>query len=152
MNNESTLAVVGLGYVGLPLAVAFGRHYRTIGFDLATAKVDSYRLGVDPTGEVTPSELAAATRLEVTTDERALNAADFVVVAVPTPIDDAHQPDFGPLISASGAVGRNLRQRAVVVFESTVYPGATEEVCVPVRITKVVSGDTPETLEKVAAI
>ena len=101
---------------------------------------------------MTPSELAAATRLEVTTDEEALNAADAVVVAVPTPIDDAYQPASEPLISANGAVGRNLRQRAVVVFESTVYPGAIEEVCVPVRITKVVSGDTPETLEKVAAI
>jgi len=180
----STLAVVGLGYVGLPLAVALGRRYPTIGFDLSQAKVDAYRRGFDPTGEVSRDELAAAKGLEVTTDAKALSRADFIVVAVPTPIDEAHQPDFGPLLGASETVGRNLKRGATVVFESTVYPGATEEICVPVierhsgmtwrkdffvgysperinpgdrehtltRITKVVSGDTPETLERVATV
>ena len=184
MNANTTIAVVGLGYVGLPLAVEFGKRYRTIGFDLSTAKVDAYRKFNDPTGEVPPEELRAAKGLVPTTDPAALREADFVVVAVPTPVDDAHQPDFSPLLGASEAVGRNLKRGAIVVFESTVYPGATEEICVPVierhanmtwkrdffvgysperinpgdrehtltRITKVVSGDTPETLGRVAEI
>jgi len=180
----TTIAVVGLGYVGLPLAVAFGKRYPTIGFDLSAAKVEAYRRHVDPTGEVPAEDLRAAQQLRVTTEPEALKAADFVIVAVPTPIDDAHNPDFGPLLGASEAVGRNLKRGATVVFESTVYPGATEEVCIPVlerhsglvwkrdffvgysperinpgdrertltKITKVVSGDTPETLERVAQV
>jgi UDP-N-acetyl-D-galactosamine dehydrogenase len=182
--TPTTLAVVGLGYVGLPLAVEFGKQFTTIGFDLSQAKIDAYRRGVDPTGEVDGRELAAATGLEVTNDPAALRRAEFIVVAVPTPIDEAHQPDFAPLLGASESVGRNLQRGATVVFESTVYPGATEEVCVPVierhsgmqwkrdffvgysperinpgdrehsltRITKVVSGDTPQTLERVASV
>ncbi len=178
----TVVAVVGLGYVGLPLAVEFGRKRRTIGFDLSKAKVDAYRRHVDPTGEVSTEDLRAATLLEPTTDPAALKEADFVVVAVPTPVDDAHNPDFSPLVSSSTSVGRNLKPGAVVVYESTVYPGATEEVCIPIleresglkwkkdffvgysperinpgdrehtltRIVKVVSGDTPETLERVA--
>src|SRR4029079_6279772 len=184
MTNNTTIAVVGLGYVGLPLAVEFGKHFRTIGFDLSVKKVEAYRKFVDPTGEVSAEELKAASLLAVTTDAAQLREADVIIVAVPTPIDDAHQPDFGPLVRASEAGGRNLKHGAIVVFESTVYPGATEEVCVPIiekhsgmkwqrdffvgysperinpgdrehsltRITKVVSGDTPETLEKVAAV
>jgi len=180
----TTVGVVGLGYVGLPLAVEFGKKYPTVGFDLSETKVVAYGKGIDPTGEVSPAELAAATGLRCTTDAAALRTADFVVVAVPTPIDDAHQPDFGPLLSASEAVGGNLKRGATVVFESTVYPGATEEICVPViekasgmvwkrdffvgysperinpgdkehtlpRIVKLVSGDTPATLERVAAV
>jgi UDP-N-acetyl-D-galactosamine dehydrogenase len=128
----SKVAVVGLGYVGLPLAVAFGRKWDTIGFDLSLAKVSSYRRFIDPTGEVTSDDLRAANRLVVTTDPAALADADFVVVAVPTPVDDAHQPDFGPLASASESVGRHLKRGATVIYESTVYPGATEEVCVPI--------------------
>jgi UDP-N-acetyl-D-galactosamine dehydrogenase len=128
----TTVAVVGLGYVGLPLAVAFGRKYRTIGFDLSQRKVDAYRRHVDPTGEVSTEELKAATKFSCTTDAAALKDGDFVVVAVPTPIDDAHQPDFRSLLAASESVGRNLKRGATVVFESTVYPGATEEICVPV--------------------
>jgi UDP-N-acetyl-D-galactosamine dehydrogenase len=179
-----TVAVVGLGYVGLPLAVEFGKKFRTIGLDLSKEKVDAYRRGVDPTGEVSSADLEAAVRLSVTTDAAALAQADFLVVAVPTPVDDAHQPDFRPLLAASESVGRNLKRGAIVVFESTVYPGATEEICVPVierhsgmqwrrdffvgysperinpgdkehslrRITKVVSGDTPATLERVAQV
>ncbi len=178
------VAVVGLGYVGLPLAVAFGKQFRTIGYDLSQPKIDAYRKHIDPTGEVSTEDLRAARLLEVTTDEASLREADFVVVAVPTPVDEAHQPDFSPLVGASIAVGRNLKPGATIVYESTVYPGATEEVCIPLieresgtkwktgffvgysperinpgdkehtltRITKVVSGDTPETLQRVADI
>jgi UDP-N-acetyl-D-glucosamine/UDP-N-acetyl-D-galactosamine dehydrogenase len=182
--HTTTIGVVGLGYVGLPLAVEFAKRYRTVGFDLSTAKIAAYRERRDPTGEVEASDFEAATGLMVTSDASALREADFVIVAVPTPIDAAHQPDFGPLLGASESVGRNLKRGAVVVFESTVYPGATEEICVPVierysgftwkkdffvgysperinpgdrehtltRIVKVVAGDVPETLERVAAI
>lgn len=128
----SVLAVVGLGYVGLPLAVEFGKKHRTIGFDLSQAKVEAYRQFVDPTGEVSSEDLKAATLLECTTDAAALKEADFVIVAVPTPVDDAHNPDFSPLVGASTSVGRNLKPGAIVVYESTVYPGATEEICVPI--------------------
>src|SRR5438270_1197851 len=182
MADNTVVAVVGLGYVGLPLAVEFGKRYPTIGFDLSTTKIHAYRNFSDPTGEVSSAELRAAKHLTVTTDPAALREAEFIIVAVPTPIDAAHQPDFGPLLGASEAVGKNLKRGATVVFESTVYPGATEEICVPViercsglkwrrdffvgysteriipgdrehsltRITKVVSGDCPETLDKVA--
>ena len=128
----TTIAVVGLGYVGLPLAVEFGKKFRTIGFDLSVEKVASYRRHIDPTGEVSTEDLLAATQLEVGTDPSALREADFVIVAVPTPVDDAHQPDFSPLVGSSKAVGQNLKQGAIVVYESTVYPGATEEVCIPI--------------------
>jgi nucleotide sugar dehydrogenase len=132
MNDDATIAVVGLGYVGLPLAVEFGKKFRTVGFDLSAAKIEAYRRYVDPTREVSTEELRAATRLSVTDDPAQLGLADFIVVAVPTPIDEAHQPDFGPLLGASESVGRNLKRGATVVFESTVYPGATEEICIPV--------------------
>ncbi|PPE68413.1 nucleotide sugar dehydrogenase [Caldimonas thermodepolymerans] len=177
-----TVAVVGLGYVGLPLAVEFGKKFRTIGLDLSAEKIEAYKRHVDPTGEVSTEELQAARLLEPTTDASALKEADFIVVAVPTPVDDAHIPDLSPLVGASTSVGRNLKPGAIVVFESTVYPGATEEVCIPIieresglkwkegffvgysperinpgdkkhtltTIVKVVSGDTPETLERVA--
>ena len=180
----TTIAVVGLGYVGLPLAVEFGKTYRTIGFDLCAEKIASYKNYCDPTGEVSSDDLKAATLLEVGTDPKALKEADFVIVAVPTPVDDARQPDFSPLVGSSTSVGRNLKPGAIVVFESTVYPGATEEICIPIienesglqwkkdffvgysperinpgdkertvtKIVKVVSGDTPETLETVAKI
>ena len=132
MPDTTIIAVVGLGYVGLPLAVEFGKRYPTIGFDLSQAKIDAYRRHVDPTGEVSGAELKAARKLEVTSDASQLKRANFVIVAVPTPVDDAHQPDFGPLLGASESVGRHLQRGAIVVFESTVYPGATEEICVPV--------------------
>ena len=179
----SVVAVVGLGYVGLPLAVEFGKKFRTVGYDLSAEKVANYRRHVDPTGEVSGEDLRGATQLTVTTDAAELAAADIIIVAVPTPIDTARRPDFGPLVGSSAAVGKHMKRGAIVVYESTVYPGATEEVCVPVlekhsgmkwlrdfnvgysperinpgdkehtltRITKVVSGDTPQTLEKVAA-
>lgn len=127
-----TIAVVGLGYVGLPLAVEFGKKFRTIGLDLSAEKIACYKQYFDPTGEVSTEDLKAATLLEVGTDATALKEADFVIVAVPTPVDDAHQPDFSPLVSSSRAVGQNLKQGAIIVFESTVYPGATEEICIPI--------------------
>jgi len=128
----TTIAVVGLGYVGLPLAVEFGKKYRTIGFDLSPEKIACYKEHYDPTGEVSSEDLKAARLLEVGTDPGALKEADFVVVAVPTPVDAARQPDFSPLVGSSTSVGRNLKQGAIVVFESTVYPGATEEICIPI--------------------
>jgi UDP-N-acetyl-D-glucosamine/UDP-N-acetyl-D-galactosamine dehydrogenase len=131
-NSQTVVAVVGLGYVGLPLAVEFGKQYRTIGFDLSEAKIAAYKAGHDPMGELTGEQLKAATYLEVTTDPAALREADFIVVAVPTPVDQAHQPDFTPLIKSSESVGKQLKKGAIVVYESTVYPGATEEVCIPI--------------------
>lgn len=130
--SRSTIAVVGLGYVGLPLAVAFGRTFRTIGYDRSSARIAACRRAEDPTGEVTVDALRSASQLEFTDDPTQLKAADFIIVAVPTPVDDAHVPDFSPLISASEAVGKNMKCSAVVIYESTVYPGATVEVCVPV--------------------
>ncbi|VXC21550.1 nucleotide sugar dehydrogenase [Massilia sp. 9I] len=132
MKADEVVAVVGLGYVGLPLAVEFGKKGRTIGFDLSTAKIENYKQFVDPTGEVASDDLRAARHLEVTTDPAALAQADYIVVAVPTPVDIAHNPDFTPLIGASKSVGKNMKRGAVVVYESTVYPGATEEVCIPI--------------------
>jgi UDP-N-acetyl-D-galactosamine dehydrogenase len=128
----SVVAVVGLGYVGLPLAVEFGKKMETIGFDLSIAKVESYKTYCDPTGEVSTDDLKAADKLTVTTDPAHLARADYIIVAVPTPVGDAHQPDFSPLIGSSTSVGRHLKKGAIVVYESTVYPGATEEVCVPI--------------------
>ncbi len=126
------VAVVGLGYVGLPLAVEFGKKFTTVGFDLNADKVAHYRKHIDPTGEVSSDELRAAQKLTVTTDPKALANADFIVVAVPTPVDAARLPDFTPLVGASELVGANMKRGATVIYESTVYPGATEEVCIPV--------------------
>ena len=132
MPENPTIAVIGLGYVGLPLAVEFGKHFATIGFDISTAKIAAYNECRDPTGEITPDALRAAVKLECTSDPRRLASADFFIIAVPTPVDAAHQPDFGPLIGASTTVGQHMKRGAVVIYESTVYPGATEEVCIPV--------------------
>lgn len=132
LSEGTVVAVVGLGYVGLPLAVEFGKRYSTVGFDLSSAKIAAYREHRDPTGEVGSEDMKAATRLEVTTDPRHLAHADFVIVAVPTPVDGAHIPDFSPLESASTIVGRHMKAGAIVIYESTVYPGATEEVCIPI--------------------
>lgn len=129
---DETVAIIGLGYVGLPLAVALGRRIRTIGIDLSETKIESYRQGVDPSGEVSASEFSAAERLEFTTDSGAVAEASFVIVVVPTPIDNARRPDLRPLEGATRSVGQHLQPGTVVVFESTVYPGCTEEVCVPI--------------------
>jgi UDP-N-acetyl-D-glucosamine/UDP-N-acetyl-D-galactosamine dehydrogenase len=126
------VAVAGLGYVGLPLAIEFGKKFDTIGYDLSAAKIDSYRRFCDPTGELSSEDFRAATRLTPTNDPSDLRRADFIVVAVPTPVDVAHIPDFASLIGASTTVAQHMKKGAIVVYESTVYPGATEEVCVPV--------------------
>lgn len=178
----TTISVIGLGYVGLPLVVEFGKLGKTIGFDIVEEKVAKCRAGTDPSKEIPDTEMKAAKYAEFTSDASRLKEADVVIVAVPTPVDDAHIPDFGPLIGASDTAGANLKQGAVVIYESTVYPGATEEVCIPVlekasglkwkkdffvgysperinpgdrehmltNVVKVVSGDTPSTLERVA--
>ena len=180
----TTVAVIGLGYVGLPLVVAFGKRTPTIGFDISVSKVESCQRGTDPSRELPDEELALATRATYTSDAKALGEADVIIVAVPTPVDDARIPDFRPLIGASTSVGRHMKKGVIVVYESTVYPGATEEVCIPVleresglkwkqdffvgysperinpgdkehtltKILKIVSGDTPETLDKVAEV
>jgi UDP-N-acetyl-D-galactosamine dehydrogenase len=183
-HTQVTVAIVGLGYVGLPLAIEFGKRYSTVGYDLSEEKIRHYGAMRDPTGEVTREEFEASKGCRFTSDPRLLSEADVVVVAVPTPIDMARRPDLRPLVSASEIVGTHMKRGATVIYESTVYPGATEEVCVPIlercaqarwkrdffvgysperinpgdklhtlpRITKVVSGDTPETLERVAAL
>ncbi|CAN5729667.1 nucleotide sugar dehydrogenase [soil metagenome] len=180
----NTVAVIGLGYVGLPLVVAFGKQMRTIGFDISTAKVESCQRGIDPSHELPDDEVRAATQAIYTADATLLAEADMIIVAVPTPVDTAHIPDFRPLIGASTSVGRNLKKGAIVIYESTVYPGATEDVCIPVleresglkwkdeffvgysperinpgdkehtltKILKIVSGDSPATLDKVAKL
>ena len=125
------IAVVGLGYVGLPLAVEFGKKFPTLGFDLSEEKIAAYRTQIDPTGEVSTKDLREATLLSYHTDPQVLSEADFIIVAVPTPVDNAHQPDFTPLIKSSESVGKYIKRGAIVVYESTVYPGATEEVCIP---------------------
>ena len=126
------VAVVGLGYVGLPLAAEFGRKWPTIGFDLSAEKIENYKRYCDPTGEVSSEDLRAASHLTVTADPSRLSEADYIIIAVPTPVDEAHQPDFSPLVSSSTSVGRNMKKGAIVIYESTVYPGATEEICVPI--------------------
>ena len=130
--EDVRLAVVGLGYVGLPLAVEFGRQINTLGFDINTHRVAELTAGHDHTLEVPPAELAAAKHLSFSADAATLDDRNVFIVTVPTPIDEFKRPDFRPLESASRTVGRALRPGSVVVYESTVYPGATEEVCVPI--------------------
>jgi UDP-N-acetyl-D-galactosamine dehydrogenase len=130
--EQINIAVVGLGYVGLPLAVEFGKIHATVGYDLSERKITSFRNGNDPSGDISDENFRAAKQLSFTTDPSRLSEADFIIVAVPTPVDAAHQPDFSPLVSASTTVGKYLKRDAVVIFESTVYPGATEEVCIPI--------------------
>ena len=127
-----TIAIVGLGYVGLPLAVEFGKKMPTLGLDLSTEKLSAYRRHMDPTGEVSTQDLRAATHLQCHSDPAVLKDADFIIIAVPTPVGAAHQPDLTPLIKSSEAVGKHMQRGTIVVFESTVYPGATEEVCIPI--------------------
>ncbi len=135
MNLPSTdnprIAVIGLGYVGLPLALAFGRHFDVTGFDIRAARIDELRAGRDHTREVEPADLAAAPRVHYSADPEALRACNVFIITVPTPIDEHKRPDFGPLIEASRSVGGALAAGDVVIYESTVYPGATEEICVP---------------------
>jgi len=132
MKSEDIVAVVGLGYVGMPLAVEFGKKRSTVGFDLSESKIENYKKYIDPTGELSTEQLKSAEHLSVSTDPSTLAAAKYIVVAVPTPVDEAHNPDFTPLAGASKTVGMHMKKGAIVVFESTVYPGATEEVCIPI--------------------
>ncbi len=182
--SNYTVAVIGLGYVGLPLAIAFGNKVQTIGFDLNLEVVRKYQQSIDPNHEVDANGFAAAQLLTFTTDPQQLSEADFLIVAVPTPIDSANQPDLRPLLSAAGTAGTYMKAGATVIFESTVFPGATEEECVPIleknsgmiwkkdfhvgysperinpgdkkrtltRITKLVSGDSEETLQAVSEL
>ena len=129
--KKSKLALVGLGYVGMPIAVAFAKKVNVIGFDTNTAKVQLYKDGVDPTHEV-GDEGVKTTTVEFTDDETRLKEAEFIIVAVPTPVNTDHTPDLAPVEGASHVVGRNLRKGAIVVYESTVYPGVTEDVCIPI--------------------
>lgn len=184
MADSNKIAVVGLGYVGLPLAVHFAKKYETIGFDLKTSIIENCKAQKDPTGEVSEEEFRNARHFVPTDDPALMSDADFIIVAVPTPIDKARRPDLGPVESASRTVGQVMKKGTVVIFESTVYPGVTEDICVPIlekesgmtwkkdfhvgysperinpgdkehsltRITKVVSGDGEDTLEKVAAL
>ncbi len=130
-NSIETVAVVGLGYVGLPLALAFGRKIKTVGFDISAKKIAAYQKQNDPTGEMPANAFQKAERITFTQNEKDLAQADVIIVAVPTPIDDAKQPDLSPVVSASEIVGRNMKRGAIVVFESNVYPGVTEEVAAP---------------------
>ncbi len=130
--SQECVAIVGLGYVGLPLALAFGRVMPTIGFDISEDKVDAYREGFDPAGEMEKELFVCANTLECTSDPSRLKQADYTIVAVPTPVDNAHQPDLTPVIRASETVGRHMSKGAMIIFESTVYPGVTEDICVPI--------------------
>ena len=130
--ESAKIAIIGLGYVGLPLAVEFGKKYHTIGFDINQQRVDELNSGVDRTFEVERDELKLATQLSYSTDSTSLKGCDFYIVTVPTPIDKHRQPDLTPLRKASEMLGSVIGKGAVVVYESTVYPGATEEDCVPI--------------------
>src|SRR5262245_41913810 len=182
--EQEKIAVIGLGYVGLPVAISFGRKLPTIGFDIRQRRIDELKKGHDETMEVTSEQLASAKQLEMTADPSRLSDCTFYIVAVPTPIDDNNRPDLGPMISASKTIGPHLKTGDIVVYESTVYPGVTEEICGPIldqlsgmkngvdyflgysperinpgdkehtfdKIMKVVSGQTPETSERVARV
>ncbi len=131
VNGEEKLSLVGLGYVGMPIAVAFSKKVKVVGFDLNAKKIELYKSGVDPTNEVGDDAIKSCT-VDFTADETKLREAKFHIVAVPTPVNDDHTPDLTPVEGASEILGRNLTKGSVVVFESTVYPGVTEEVCVPI--------------------
>lgn len=180
--SEARIAVIGLGYVGLPLAVEFGKSYDTVGFDISSQRVAELRAGTDRTGEV--DDLAVSPRLSYSSDLDEIRSCNVYIVAVPTPIDDNHKPDLTPLISASETVGKVISAGDIVIYESTVYPGATEDDCIPVveagsslrfnqdffagysperinpgdkerpitKITKVTSGSTPEIADFVDAL
>lgn len=131
VEGKEKIALVGLGYVGMPIAVAFAKKAQVIGFDLNAAKIDLYRSGVDPTNEV-GDDVIKNTTVDFTADPARLKEAKFFVVAVPTPVNDDHTPDLSPVEGASRILGQNLTKGSIVVFESTVYPGVTEDICVPI--------------------
>ena len=131
INKQEKIALVGLGYVGMPIAVEFAKHVNVIGFDINKAKIEAYKSGFDPTLEV-GDEAIKASKVEWTSDEEKLKEAKFIIVAVPTPVNDDTTPDLTPVIGSSEIVGRNLTKGSIVVYESTVYPGVTEEICLPI--------------------
>ena len=126
------IALIGLGYVGLPLAVEFGKKYETIGFDINRARVEELKQGVDKTLEVDEAELAEAAQLSYTDDPAEIKDCNIFIITVPTPIDEHKRPDLMPLVKSSETIGKLLKPKDIVIYESTVYPGATEEVCVPI--------------------
>ncbi|GAB2619338.1 nucleotide sugar dehydrogenase [Novilysobacter erysipheiresistens] len=130
--NSARVGVIGLGYVGLPLALAFGREFDTVGFDIDAGRIDALRRGDDQTGEASAVELAEASRLVLGDDPQALDGCNVFIVTVPTPVDEATRPDLRPLEQASAMIGARLKRGDIVIYESTVYPGTTEEVCVPI--------------------
>ena len=131
VKGEEKISLVGLGYVGMPIAVAFARKVKVIGYDLNAEKIKLYQAGIDPTNEV-GNEVIKNTTVEFTSDENKLKEAKFHIVAVPTPVNDDHTPDLTPVEGASRILGRNLTKGSIVIFESTVYPGVTEDICVPI--------------------
>lgn len=131
IDRKEKLALIGLGYVGMPIAIAFGKKINVIGYDINSKKVESYKNGIDPTNEVGDDEVRLST-VEFTSDETVLESAKFYIVAVPTPVNADHTPDLTPVENACKVLGRNLSKDSIVVFESTVYPGVTEEICVPI--------------------
>lgn len=131
INKQEKLSLIGLGYVGLPIAVAFAKKINVIGFDMNQEKISLYKKGIDPTKEVGNEEISATT-VDFSSDENRLKEARFHIVAVPTPVNSDHTPDLQPVISASHTLGRNLQKGSIVVYESTVYPGVTEDICVPI--------------------
>lgn len=181
-DNTITVGILGLGYVGLPLAITFGKNFKTIGYDLNSDAIKNYIKGIDHNNEVDAAGFKKAKFLTFTDNPEQLSSADFLIIAVPTPIDHANQPNLDPLLSASATAGKHMKKGVTVIFESTVYPGATEEDCVPVlekesglqwkkdfnvgysperinpgdkkhtltKITKIVSGDTLESLEAIS--
>jgi UDP-N-acetyl-D-galactosamine dehydrogenase len=182
--EQEKIAVIGLGYVGLPVAISFGRKLPTVGFDIRATRVEELKRGHDDTLEVSDTDLASAKKLDMTADPAKLADCTFYIVAVPTPIDGNNRPDLTPMISASRTIGPHLKKGDIVVYESTVYPGVTEDICGPIldeksglkngvdyflgysperinpgdkehtfeKILKVVSGQTPEALERVAIV
>ena len=182
--EQEKIAVIGLGYVGLPVAISFGRKLPTVGFDIRATRVEELKRGHDDTLEVSDEQLASAKKLDMTADPAKLADCTFYIVAVPTPIDSNNRPDLTPMISASRTIGPHLKKGDIVVYESTVYPGVTEDICGPIldeksglkngvdyflgysperinpgdkehtfeKILKVVSGQTPEALERVAVV
>lgn len=131
LDKEEKIAVIGLGYVGMPIAVAFAKKVNVIGYDLNEKKINLYKSGIDPTKEV-GNDGIKSTSVEFTADEKRIQDAKFIIVAVPTPVNTDHTPDLTPVIGASEIVGRNITKGSVVVYESTVYPGCTEDVCIPI--------------------
>ena len=131
-NSETKICVLGLGYVGLPLAIEFGKYYQTIGFDISKSRIKELRNFKDRTKEVKENEFRASKKLIFSQDEDCIKKSNLIIVTVPTPIKKNKKPDLVPIKSASKAIGKNIKKGSIVVYESTVYPGLTEEICIPI--------------------